>query len=164
MGHGPKSKYLYTFSFKKNYLFIFRQRGREGEKHQCVVASHGDQRVPRCPYWGPGLQPRHVPWLGIKPVILWFAGWHSIHWTTQARARYLYTFSIEERHAGLLCLVWFIRSTHTVQHLLCAKLDDLYSVRYYGIWENGRKYNTWFALLRNLAFKLGHKMTLVEIL
>ena len=22
------------------YLFIFRERGREGEKHQCVVASH----------------------------------------------------------------------------------------------------------------------------
>ena len=26
------------------------------------------------PYWGPGLQPRHVPQLGIKPVTLWFAG------------------------------------------------------------------------------------------
>ena len=39
------------------YLFIFRQRGREGEregeKHQCVVASHVHQ--------SPGLQPRHVP-------------------------------------------------------------------------------------------------------
>ena len=32
------------YFFKKNYLFIFRERGREeereGEKHQCVVASH----------------------------------------------------------------------------------------------------------------------------
>ena len=32
------------FSFLKNYLFTFRQRGRvgerEGEKHQCVVASY----------------------------------------------------------------------------------------------------------------------------
>ena len=26
--------------FLKNYLFIFRERRREGEKHQCVVASH----------------------------------------------------------------------------------------------------------------------------
>ena len=25
------------------------------------------------PYWGPGLQPRHVPWLGIEPATLWFA-------------------------------------------------------------------------------------------
>ena len=27
-------------------------------------------------YWGPGPQPRHVPWLGIEPATLWFAGWH----------------------------------------------------------------------------------------
>ena len=27
----------------------------------------------RTPYWGPGLQLRHVPWLGIEPVTLWFA-------------------------------------------------------------------------------------------
>ena len=38
------------------------------------------------PYWGPGLQPRCVPWLGIKPVTLWFAGGHSFHWATPARA------------------------------------------------------------------------------
>ena len=34
----------FSFLFFKFYLFIFRQRGkerkREGEKHQCVVASH----------------------------------------------------------------------------------------------------------------------------
>ena len=39
--------------------FIYRQRGREGEKevekHQCVVASRA------APYWGPVPQPRHVP-------------------------------------------------------------------------------------------------------
>ena len=29
------------------------------------------------PYWGPGPQPRHVPWLGIQPAMLWFAGRHS---------------------------------------------------------------------------------------
>ena len=31
------------------------------------------------PNWGPGSQPRHVPWLGIEPAALWFTGWHSIH-------------------------------------------------------------------------------------
>ena len=45
--------------FKRFYLFIFRERGREGEregeKHQCVVASHV------APTEGPGPQPRHVP-------------------------------------------------------------------------------------------------------
>ena len=44
---------------KRFYLFIFRQKGREeereGEKHQCVVASLV------APDWGPGLEPRHVP-------------------------------------------------------------------------------------------------------
>ena len=32
------------------------------------------------PYLGPGLQPRHVPWLGIEPATLWFAGQCSTHW------------------------------------------------------------------------------------
>ena len=40
------------------YLFVFTERGREGEregeKHQCVVASH----VPA--HWGPGPQAKHV--------------------------------------------------------------------------------------------------------
>ena len=40
---------------------------REGEKHQCVVASH------MVPTGGRGPQPRHVPWLGIEPATLWFA-------------------------------------------------------------------------------------------
>ena len=38
------------------------------------------------PNWVPGLQLRHVTWLGIQLVILWFTGWCSIHWTTPARA------------------------------------------------------------------------------
>ena len=46
-------------------VFIFRERGREGgregEKNQCVVASHASS-------WGLGPQPRHVPRLEIKPA------------------------------------------------------------------------------------------------
>ena len=30
------------------------------------------------PNWGPGLQPRPVPWLGIEPVTLWLTSWHSV--------------------------------------------------------------------------------------
>ena len=64
------------------YLFIFRERGREGEKREtsmcgCLLCT---------PFWGPGLQSRHVPWLGIQPVTLGFTGQHSIHWATPARA------------------------------------------------------------------------------
>ena len=79
--------YLYpqtSFFFKKRfYLFIFRERGREGEKGRetsmcgCLSCT---------PHWGPGPEPRHVPWLGIEPVTLWFSGCHLIHWATPARA------------------------------------------------------------------------------
>ena len=43
--------------FKRYYLFIFRERGREGEKHHCVVAYHvaptGDlaHNLGMCPDW-----------------------------------------------------------------------------------------------------------------
>ena len=66
------------------YLFIFRERvsegERKGEKHQCVVASC----MP--PNWGPGLQPRHVPQLGIEQVTLCFTVQRSIHWAIPTRA------------------------------------------------------------------------------
>ena len=78
-----KQKKKSSIFFKRFYLF-FRERGRKGEregkKHQCVVASHAP------PYWGPGPQPRHVPWLGIGPATLCFADPCSIPWTTPARA------------------------------------------------------------------------------
>ena len=80
----PKSSLLNTnptsschcslFFFK--ILCIFRERGREGERgrgtsmYSCLLHT---------PYWGPGLQPRHVPRQGIEPVTLWFAGPRSIH-------------------------------------------------------------------------------------
>ena len=66
--------------------FIFRERGREGkrgrETSMCCLSCTS--------YWGPDLQPRHVPWLGIEPVTLCFTVWCSTHWATPARARWLY--------------------------------------------------------------------------
>ena len=41
------------------------------------------------PNWGPGPQPRHVPWLGIELATLCFSGPCSIHWVTPARANFL---------------------------------------------------------------------------
>ena len=76
------------FRYSPNFLidviyFIFRERKggrkRRRETSMCGCLSH-------TPYWGHGLQLRHVPWLGIKPATLWFAGWHSIHRPTPARA------------------------------------------------------------------------------
>ena len=64
------------------YLFSERKGGREreGEKHQCVVASYAPPR-------GPGPQPRHVPQLGIEPVTHCFTGRHSLHRAMPARAQ-----------------------------------------------------------------------------
>ena len=75
---------LFTYYFLK-ILFIFREKGREGErereKHQCVVASHmppsGDLAC------SPGMWPR----LGMELTALWFAGWHSIRWAILARTK-----------------------------------------------------------------------------
>ena len=71
------------FSFFLPSLFIFRERGKEGErkggKHQCVLAFQepptGD------PAHNPGMCPdwESHPWH-------WFTGRHSIHWATSARA------------------------------------------------------------------------------
>ena len=42
--------------FKKDFIHLFLERGREVEREtsMCGCLSHA-------PYWGPGLQPRHVP-------------------------------------------------------------------------------------------------------
>ena len=69
---------------KKNlfiYLFLGRGEGREKgrETSMCGCLLHA-------PYWGSGLQPRHMSWLGIEPATLWSSGHHSVHWATPARA------------------------------------------------------------------------------
>ena len=77
---------LGTLSLNSSSVLFFQfiylwQEGREGEgeeeKHLCarntshwLVAS----RLSHGPNWGPGPQPRHVPWLGIVPVTLQFTG------------------------------------------------------------------------------------------
>ena len=79
------------------YLFIFRARGRqgegEGEKYQCARETLFGY-LSHAPKWGPGLRPRHMPWLGIKPATLWFTGQHSIHWATPARAAVLFLMAV----------------------------------------------------------------------
>ena len=52
---------MYLYLFKKDFIYLFLERGgegeREGEKHQCVVASHmfptGDlaHNPSMCPDW-----------------------------------------------------------------------------------------------------------------
>ena len=77
---------IYIFCFKDFiYLFLERGEGRKRGKETPVCGC-----LSSTPYWGPGLQPRHVPWLGIEPVTLWFAGWCSIPWAPPGRAIYIF--------------------------------------------------------------------------
>ena len=72
---------LHTFFFKIKkkifYLLLERVEGKEKEREtsKCGCLSCA-------PYWGPGPQPRHVPWPEIEPLTVWFAGWHSVCWAT----------------------------------------------------------------------------------
>ena len=56
-------------------LFLESGEGKEeeGEKHQCVVASHAPPTGDLAQ--NPGICPR----LGIELATLWFTGRHSIH-------------------------------------------------------------------------------------
>ena len=59
--------------FFKDFIYLFLERGKEGEKHPCVVASHAPP--PEDLACNPGM----CPGLGIEPATLWFSGWCSIH-------------------------------------------------------------------------------------
>ena len=83
-----KKRCTVAYIILKNILFIFfrerwRERERERETSMCGCLSHAL-------YWEPGLQPRHVSWLGIEQATLCFAVRLSIHWATSPRALYYF--------------------------------------------------------------------------
>ena len=73
---------------KRFYLFIFRERGREGEregeKHWCARETLIGCLL-HTSNWRSGPQLRHVPWLGIEPVTFHLAGPCPTRWTTPVR-------------------------------------------------------------------------------
>ena len=81
----PMYHFTHSWSqlFFKIFIYLFLEEGKGGEKER-ETSIYGCLSC--APYWGPGPQPRHAPWLGIKPPTLWFTGWCSIHWATPARA------------------------------------------------------------------------------
>ena len=97
---------------KRFYIFIFREgeggrkRGREISMCGCLLSA---------PYWPPGLQPRHMPWLGIEPATLWFTGRQSIHWSTAARAPLFFLISNSLWHPlyyPKMKFIYYITHTH----------------------------------------------------
>ena len=103
--------FQYYYFLLRFYLFIFREVGKGGRKREWNIRVWLPLAHPTLPS---GLQPRHVPWLGIKPAMLWFAGLLSIHWATPARASsegsfllpYLYTFWIMSDLGTYFCLFY----------------------------------------------------------
>ena len=63
-------------------MYLLLEKGREGERERNTSAWLLLVRT----LLGTWLQPRHVPWVGIEPASLWFAGWHSIHWAIPGTA------------------------------------------------------------------------------
>ena len=61
------------------------------------------------PYWGPGPQPRHVPWVGIKLLTLWFVGRHS---TTEPQQPGWVLIALTEMRMEV------IQNTHITGHLV----------------------------------------------
>ena len=66
------------------YWFLENRKGKERRRETSMCGC-----LSSIPYWGPGPQPRHMPWLGIKPVTLWFTVRYSVHWAIAIRANIL---------------------------------------------------------------------------
>ena len=72
--------FIYLFLEKREWRDKERERNIDvREKHQLVVSL-------TLPDQGPNVQPRHVPWPGIKPVTFLYAGWCPTNWATPVRA------------------------------------------------------------------------------
>ena len=86
------TEFSFFFFFLRFDLFILERReGKEKERERNICARDTQIHcLSHAPNWGPGPQPRHVPWPGIKPVTFQFTGQHSIHWITPARAIVLF--------------------------------------------------------------------------
>ena len=76
---------LLGFLNKRFYLFLERREGREKERERNIDVW---ENIDAHPQPGIGRQPRHVPWLGIKPVTFRFGP--SIHRATPATAASTY--------------------------------------------------------------------------
>ena len=58
-------------------------------------------------HWEPGLQPRHVPWLGIEPAIFWIAGQCSVLWATPTKVPSTFLEFFPHRRESCFDRRWF---------------------------------------------------------
>ena len=68
--------YLFILFFKDRFYLLILREGKGRRKRGRGTSMCGC--LSWAPDWGPGPQPRRVPWLGIKLATVWFAGCYSI--------------------------------------------------------------------------------------
>ena len=83
--------------FLKDFIYFFRERkgGRKRgrEASMCGCLSH-------TPHWGPGLQPRYVPWTGNQTGDPLTHRPALNHWATPARAKYNFFKALKVTDSG----------------------------------------------------------------
>ena len=90
---------IYKRCFLNKDFFRERKGGRniiDERNHTLMRGTSMCGCLLRAPHWGLGPQPRHKPWLGIEPAIVWFTVQRSIHWATPVRAGVKFCVSIFE--------------------------------------------------------------------
>ena len=111
-------------SSNAHYLFIFREREREGEreveKHRCA------RHIDGCLSYSPVRDLAHNP--DVRPAQesnqqhFKFAGWHSMHWATPARAKCSFLTRIHP-HAQILKVIkkkhWELQNNKVESRKLC---------------------------------------------
>ena len=81
----PIYSWFYIRYFLRDFIYLFLERGEGREKgRETLICERDIGCLSHAPNWGPGLQPRHVPWLGTSDPLV--PSPHSIHWATRARA------------------------------------------------------------------------------
>ena len=85
--------FLTTYLFKI-FIYLFLDRGEGWEKER-------ERNISCGPHWGPGPQPRHVPWLGVEPGP--FASQPALNplsYTSQGEVRYYYFYHTDEENGA----------------------------------------------------------------
>ena len=84
----PRINPTSSLFFLKDSIHLYFET-REGREKEGEKQLHKKETSISCfahaPNWWFGLQPRHVPWSGIKPATFCFTGWPSTLWATPVR-------------------------------------------------------------------------------
>ena len=116
------------------YLLLERREGREKERERNINAW-----LPFLHplHWGPGPQPRHVPWLEIEPATLWFTGQHSILWATPVRANVWFLSLCSCLYQQKILFSTYIGINKIINEITCRKIKR--QVQWYIIYQNYMK-------------------------